>query len=194
MNELFQEIQILIKFWSLKGERAELKSITFTTSISIISGISTDGWSFSHLQSNSINSARFIQFLVDLKKFIKIKWKIRNRRIVILLDNASFHSAKTTIEFLVRNFQVVFFLPQYSLQYASVENFFSLLKSKLYSNARGRSVSLKTSSGIKLVEEWIKEIGAKEILGMWTHNFQIISKDNKTFTNRIGKHQRSMTS
>ena len=37
------------KFWSLKGEKAELKSITFTTSISIIISISTDGWIFTHI-------------------------------------------------------------------------------------------------------------------------------------------------
>ena len=34
------------KSWSSKGKRAELRSISFEKSVSIIWSISTDGWSF----------------------------------------------------------------------------------------------------------------------------------------------------
>ena len=43
------------KSWSDKGQRAELRSIGFTKSASIIAAISSDGWHFSCINFNSIN-------------------------------------------------------------------------------------------------------------------------------------------
>ena len=119
--------------WSQKNKKVEFKSIIFDKSISIISGVSSDGWSFSHLLKTTINSSKFIEYLIDFDKFIHLKWKCKNRRIIIILDNASIHSAKNLIEAMQKKFAAIFFLPQYSPQYAPVENFFSVMKSNLCS-------------------------------------------------------------
>ena len=176
------------KSCSFKVKRAEFKSITFAGSISIISAISSDGWSFSSIQSTTINSENFVEFLKDLKKFIETKWKIQNRRVIIWLDNASSHSSKQTIKFLIQHFNAVFFLPQYSPQYAPVENFFSLFKSKLCSNLKEKSMSLKSDSAIKGINNRLKDIKWKEILGMWIHNIQILKDAHLKFIERLQKH------
>ena len=83
------------KSWSFKGERPELKSIAYASSILIISGISSDNLSFFHLQSNSIYSIRFIKFLSDLNKSIQTKWRIKKKRTInLLLGYASSHTTK----------------------------------------------------------------------------------------------------
>ena len=117
--------------WSLKRKKAEMRSIIFDKSVSLISGISSEGWSFTHLHKSTIDSSKFKEFLVDLKKFILTKWKIKGRRAVIILDNASSHKAKIWVMYMNENFDAVLFLPQYTPQYAPVENFFSVLKKQL---------------------------------------------------------------
>ena len=109
--------------WSLKRKKAKMRSIIFDKSVSLISGILSDCWSFTHLHKSTIDSSKFKEFLVDLNKFILTKWKIKGRRVVIILDNASSHKAKIWVMYMNENFEAVLFLPQYTPQYAPVENF-----------------------------------------------------------------------
>ena len=62
--------------WNLKRKKADIRSIIFGKSVSLISGISSNGWSFTHLHKSTINSSKFKEFLVDLRKFILTKSKI----------------------------------------------------------------------------------------------------------------------
>ena len=45
--------------WSQKNKLVELKGNIFNKSISIIAGISSEGWSFSHLLKTTITSLKF---------------------------------------------------------------------------------------------------------------------------------------
>ena len=144
---------------SQKLKRAEMKRIVFDKSVSIISGISSDGWSFSHLLTTTIDSSNFKEFLVDLKNYIQAKWYIKGRRIVIILDNASSHKANRSEKFMKANFGSIFFLPKYTPQYAPVKNFFSVLKSNLWSKLKGKYQSSQSSSTMKqYVNRWLKFI------------------------------------
>ena len=167
--------------WSQKWKRAEMKSIVFDKSVSIISGISSDGWSFSHLHTTTIDSSNFTEFLVDLKKYIQAKWHINGWRIVIILDNASSHKANRSVQFMKANFGAIFFLPQYTPQYAPVENFFSVLKNNLWSKLKGKYQSSQSSTTMKSIETTIKAIGCEQIIHMWDHNFQLIQEENRLF-------------
>ena len=118
-------------YWSLKRKKAEIRSIIFDKPVSLISGISSDGWSFTHLHKSTINSSKFKEFLADLKKFILTKWKIKGIRVVIILDNPSSHKAKIWVMYMNENFEVVLFLPPYTPQYAPVDNFFICFKEQL---------------------------------------------------------------
>ena len=93
--------------WSLKRKKAEIRNIIFDKSVSLISGISFDSWSFTHPHKSTINSSKFKEFLIDLKKFILTKWKLKGRRVVIILDNASSHKAKIWVTYMNENFEAV---------------------------------------------------------------------------------------
>ena len=99
----------LLYLWSKKNKKAELKGIIFDKSISLISGISSDDWSFSHLLMKIINSFKFIKYLIDLDKFIRSKWGIRNRRTMSTIDNTRSHSAKKSVEKMQEKFDATFF-------------------------------------------------------------------------------------
>ena len=170
-----------LKSWSKRGERTELKSIYFEKSASIISVISSTGWHFSHIHLDAINSEKFIQFMNDLKKFVRIKKLNKNRRMILLLDNSTSHTANAVIKALEGRFRIVLFLPQYSPQYAPVENFFSSFKSKLTQNLQAKTYNLHTSFTHEIIEKSLKKIGIKEIKGMWSHNYKTINEDNLKF-------------
>ena len=55
----------------------------------------------------------------------------KNRRTILLIDNATTYIAKVVLNVIENLFKIVFFHPQYSLQYAQAENFFSSFISKL---------------------------------------------------------------
>ena len=141
------------KSWSDKGQRAELRSIEFTKSASIITAISSDGWHFSCMNFNSINSNIFELFVTDLRKFIRINDIWNERRIIWLLYNGSTHAAAKVLIVLKKSFNVVFFLPQYSPQYAPVENFFSSFKSKLWRRCKGKTYNLHSIKGKEVLKK-----------------------------------------
>ena len=116
--------------------------------------------------------------------------KVLKQKIIILFDNTSSPSVKATIEFPVRNFQLVFSFPNIIYNMRQSRTYFLYWKVRMLKYKR-KVVSLKTNSRMKLVEELTKKIGTKEILGMWTNNFLILSKDNETFTNGIGNHKKA---
>ena len=81
------------KSWSLKGIDTELKSIVFSSSISLISCISSQGWHFNHIHNSTINTEKLLEFFRDLIKFIKAKKFNKNRRLVLIMDNAAIHKS-----------------------------------------------------------------------------------------------------
>ena len=170
-----------LKSWSFRGERAEIKSISFEKSASIISVIFSTGWHFSHIHSQTINSNSFIDFLNDLEKFIRINQLNKNKRMILLLDNSTSHTAKVVIKAIKSLFRIAFFLPQYSPQYAPVENFFSSFKSKLVRNLQTKTNDLHTKFTQEEIEKALKKIGSKEIKRMWQHNYRTINEDNLKF-------------
>ena len=170
-----------LKSWSFRGERAEIKSISFEKSASIISVISSTGCHFSHIHSQTINSNSFIDFLNDLEKFIRINQLNKNKRMILLLDNSTSHTVKVVIKAIKSLFKIAFFLPQYSPQYAPVENFFSSFKSKLVRNLQTKTYDLHTKFAQEEIEKALKKIGSKEIKRMWQHNYRAINEDNLKF-------------
>ena len=130
------------KSWSDKGQKVELRSIRFTSSTSIITAMSSDGWHFSCMNFNSINLNIFELFVTDFRKFIRINDILNEKRIIWLFDNASTHVATKVLN-IKKKFNVVFFLPQC----ASVNNLFLSFKSKLWRRCKGKTYNLHSLKG-----------------------------------------------
>ena len=134
---------------------------------------------------NMINSGNFIEYLGDLSKFIKTHWDGESRRIMIVIDNASSHTANYILKYMKEIYGVVFFLPQYTSQYAPVKNFFSSFKSKLTSGLKGKCRDLNVETTKKEIERIIRLIKPSEIISMWIYCFETIRQGNSKFIQNI---------
>ena len=84
--------------WRAKGSTNSVPTVLMCPRISMIVGVDTDGNSFVTLtQSNSNSNIMQIYFLALVKKLDKLKPSWRDKTI-ILLDGASYHNSKTTIQ------------------------------------------------------------------------------------------------
>ena len=99
---------------------------------------------FIHLHSNSINSETLIEFLVDLKKYIKNNQIFKISRISILLDNAPTHWVKTSINMLKEKFDRLILIQPYTPQYTPIEYFFGFLKSSIKAYHTSKIVNLRS--------------------------------------------------
>ena len=174
-----------LKSWSNIGKRAEFRSVWFEKSACLISAISSEGWHFSHLYTKTINSESFVKFLNDLSKFMRTNRLNKNRRTILLIDNATSHTAKVVLNVIESLFEIVFYLPQYSPQYAPVDNFFSSFKSKLIKKMKCKTYDLHTRIAKEELEKALKKIGSDEIKRMWQHCYKTLNKDNSEFFKRV---------
>ena len=80
--------------WSLKGEDAKLMNIWFTNSTSLMTAITSFGDAFSSEIQGSVTSKLFIEFLDELKRFIKDRLGTSIQKWLNIFDNASIHRSE----------------------------------------------------------------------------------------------------
>ena len=79
--------------WGLMGVPAVTKNVRFIGSLNIISAISTTGYYYSTILTETNRSIIFIQFLKQLMKDIKQREGIRAHKILIVMDNSQVRQA-----------------------------------------------------------------------------------------------------
>ena len=125
----------------------------------------------------------FGDFVIDLSKFMNSRRLERGRRTVLLIDNASIHKSKNTKEILRKTFNQVIFLPAYSPPFATVEHYFSVVKSNIIYKHKGIRVSMKDENGVKILRKTMLMIDQESIVRMWTHWLQKMKTLIHHFTN-----------
>ena len=70
--------------------------------------------SLATLHDSTINSDKIVEFLRDMLKFIKSKLYERNKRLVLIMDNATIHKYRFTNELMKDKFNVILFFPLYT--------------------------------------------------------------------------------
>ena len=158
--------------WNEKGKNFELKSIIFQSSISIISWVAYAGWHFSHLHNSTIDSNKLVEFFSDLLKFIKSKRYDMNRRLILIMDNATIHKSQSTNAWMKDKFDLVLFLPPYTLQYAPVEHFFSAFKRNILRSWREIQTNLKSEMAKIKIKDALWGVKQEHIINMFCHCFR----------------------
>ena len=164
-----------------------MKSTWFCESISMVAAVFSTGEYFIHLYSNSINSETFIEFLIDLKKYINNNQIFKKRSILILLDNAPIHRAKTSINNLKEKFDKLIFIPPYTPQYAPIEHFFGFLKSSIKVYSTSKVVNLRSGEGEQIIKTWASRMRPESIVGSFVHWFGVMREDLLTYRNSSTK-------
>ena len=114
--------------WRVHGTTNSLPTLALSPRISMITGVDTLGNSYLTLtQSNSNSKVMEIYFMALVKKLDKIRPNWRDKT-VILLDGASYHKSRETIEIFERLRIPVMFLAPHSYNVAPCELYFAWFK------------------------------------------------------------------
>ena len=105
------------------------------------------------LVSSTVNSEILQHYLSILKHRLKMRKDVESDSTILILDNASIHKAKSTLERL-KDLQLnQCFIPPYSSSLAPVELFFKQIKTKFKSEKSWKHLKLdKSEERLKLLK------------------------------------------
>ena len=162
--------------WGPKGGTREIASLRLQDKLSIIAAIFSDGHWVLRMSRCNTNSNVFIEFVDELRKFINSKDYYKDKTILLLIDNASYHKTKPVVEKLRWISRLIIFIPPYSPQFNPIELFFAALKAKIRRLRIERALKLSTEAGRQGVVDAINQIKPSIIVGWFTTTFRIINK------------------
>ena len=149
--------------WSRKGETRELLNIGYTYSTSLIVS-TTSSWKV--LAANTkgpVNASMFIQYLLNLDKFVEEVWSTNMSKWLIILDSATTHKSKKTTEFWKKqNWTLAFILP-YMPELAPIEKYFSKLKKLVLRRRTETKISWQSIKADCILWEWIMHIDEESV-------------------------------
>ena len=156
--------------WGLRGVPAVTKNMRFIGSLNIISAISTTGYSYSTILTETNRSIIFIQFLKQLMKDIKQREGIRAHEILIVMNNSQVHQAKVVVVIkYLESWKVRYlFLPQYSPELAPVELYFGIFKQRIL-RTKAKTLNLQKVEGINEVADELEKISTETVKKLRKH-------------------------
>ncbi len=111
--------------WSRIGVTPVVRDAGDRYSIKLVSAISADGRMIFNIFKGKMNAQRFCEFLSKLSKDV-------GRKIIVVCDNASYHTADYTQEFVAENDNIEMkYLPPYSPELNPDEQVWNHLKQRL---------------------------------------------------------------
>ena len=166
--------------WLEKGKSGKINNTMFEGSMSILSAISSDGWSFTGLFHWTIDKTMFIKFLENLFRYLEMYDFHSINQTVFIMDNVPYQKTKWVKEVLLEWKANAIYIPPYSPELAPVELLFRSLKAKMKKVKWIKSVSIISQKGIDIVWKTLKSIKSRQILGFWTNFYREI-KSNLEF-------------
>ena len=151
--------------WSMKWKSAECQNRPFTGCIKLIWGISSKGDYFWHLSKRNTNSSYFSEFLTDFQKAVRNKEEYQRKHLIWLLYNAKYHKTSEVPEKLENIFGRLYFFHSRP-QFASVELFFAVCKSKVRILKFKKTVNWLSREGQDIVNYIIKSV-QKDTIILW---------------------------
>ena len=160
--------------WIRKGYEGIVTNKRFSGSVSLISCITSIGWSFNATVAGTINHKLFIEYLTYLMNFLTNKNAAKRNNILIILDNASSHKTGSVKEFIEKWGAHTAFIPTYSPELAPVEKYFGLLKDIIRRDKTYATLNWKSKQGIQIIADSIKKINPPTIKRIWKTFFKEI--------------------
>ena len=144
--------------WIPKGSTSAIINQTIVGFVNMIAAFCSNGNFICSLYRNTINSEEFCDFIKLLKySLLKLNIDIRSQ-VVIVIDNASYHSSAKTIEWL-RNQQIsVQFLPPYCPTLAPVETLFKFIKSGVRKLSKHKEINFSKPSGVEIIRKSCSQV------------------------------------
>ena len=112
------------KIWAEKGSKPEGVYFSSNKKASVY-GALIDGKELFHQWTDKLNSETFIEFVNNLFSYLP-----KDKKYVLILDNASYHKSKITLNFLNSLGENIFieFIPPYSPQLNAIETCWKIVR------------------------------------------------------------------
>ena len=137
--------------WLPKGVTSAIINQIHSGSKSLITAFWSDGEFLWAMLDKTVKSDWFQWFLCILKYFLKLRKLDMYGDSVIMLDNASYHTAFDTQDIMKKLGMKVCFLPPYSPVLAPVEQFFKLSKARIKSTRVDSTTNFSSIAGAKAI-------------------------------------------
>ena len=144
--------------WVPKGSDAELKTLPFVGSKSMILWILSNGYYFWSIIEGNINQNIFCQFIQHLEKFLINQKFGESKKIIFLIDNWTSHRGRKAQLAMKNSTQKYIFLPRYSPQLAPVELAFNCIKSTICKIWEGREIKIWSQEGDQKIIESLQQL------------------------------------
>ena len=154
--------------WIRKGEDETISNIGFSSSMSMISAITSNGSILSWWSADTISSNIFGGFIKSLKEFVMNKLRVPLDKVLIILDNAAIHKSKQMKKLYIEEGLRVLFLPAYSPELAPIEKFFSRIKRNVLKEASGKLLNWRSDSAMKILNRVIMRTTREDIIRLWS--------------------------
>ena len=161
--------------WISKGYSKFWNNTSFTRSLSLILSITNQGDWYTSNSTSLNNTYTFVDYIVELIKWLRIDLKKEMNEIFIILDNCLVHKSKWSLKQLNEYGCRVSLLPAYSPDFAPVELLFNSLKRKLSVQEKGISVNLNSEVCLRSIKEWMMTFSRSEIISYWISALRRIS-------------------
>jgi transposase len=157
--------------WVRKGTEREIRTNTGRERLNINAAIDIDGFSFSHVYSDSINAQSTIALFKKIEKA-----NPDAKSIFIVRDNARYYSCNLVKDYLRTSKIVILCLPPYSPNLNLIERLWKFLREKVMKNIYYENVdAFKKGCDnffLKFKSKYFKRILAKKL----SENFHIIGQ------------------
>ena len=162
--------------WSERNNPKEYQNTPFKESLSLILAILSNGAWYSMLTNSTINSKLFGHFINKMNAWITDNQNFNFRKIVMILDNWSYHRSAKVLKKLQNMGVGIMYLPAYSPWLAPVELTFSYIKHLLKKQNRGWTLDLSITWGRDEIFKALKALSSSKIRGC----FRNFMKEIKT--------------
>ena len=159
-----------------KSETRELLNIGYTDSKSLITSITSSGKVLAANTKEPVNASMFIQYLLNLDKFVEEVWSSNMSKWLIILDNATTHRSKKTTEFCKKQNWTLAFIPSYMYELAPIEKYFSKLKKLVLRRRTETKISWQSIKADCILREWIIHIDEESVRKLWSTFTQELNK------------------
>ena len=170
--------------WLAKACPGSIKNIFISGSLSLITAMSTTGFTYSAMSSKTVTSYGFILALSKLFKEWKRREGIERSKALLILDNASWHKAKWVLEYLDKEGISYIFIPPYTPELAPVELLFGFLKQRIVRN-RSEALNFRTKEEKKAIANELLAIdpgdSKRDVVSLIFKNQKLIRRNNAAY-------------
>ena len=144
-------------------------NILWKGSANILLALSVDGAWFWMILNESNTHFTFWIFLFFLQNYVRLVWRNINFPIKTMLDNASIHLTRQTMNLAQYLKMELHYLLPYWPHLAPIELIFGALKKRITALKLEETIDFAKPSGKKMIIECMRLIGVAKWRNMWTH-------------------------